>query len=634
MGRLLAAHTPSHKLAEVIFEIVNQLNRGSHLITSTEERERVAELNLIASRRARVSTAYASALKYLRAGRVLLSEESWEHSYELIFAIEYLMAECELLTANTVAAENRLSILAQRAKSGHDIAVVTRLRLTLYTTLDRSRTVEVFLEYLRHHGTNWSPHPSRDEVLREYHRIWSLVGSRPVEAILDLPLMTDPELLDVLDVFTEIVVPASVTDENLSSLIICRMVNLSLKHGNCDASCFAYVWFAIIAGPRFGIYKEGFRFGQLGYQLVETRNLTRYRARIYMSFGDIVMPWARHVRAGRDLVRRAFDVANEIGDLTYAAYSCNHLITNLLAAGDHLEEAQREAENGVEFTRRAPRFGVVTDRVTAQLVLTRTLRGLTPMFGCFNDDGFDEFQFERHFTSNLVEPECWYWIRKLQARFFAGDYATAIQASLRAQQLLWTSPSQFETAEFRFYSALSHAAAWDSALPDEKQQHFEALAVHHKQLEIWAENCPENFANRAALVGAEIARIEGRALDAMNLYEQAILSARANGFVHNEALANEIAGRFYAERGYEKIAATYLRAARACYQRWGADGKVRQLEELVSAPQSGQVDPGFHGDDRDTHRAARFGYRNQSFGSSGRRDRSRKTDRHAHAHSD
>jgi PAS domain S-box-containing protein len=299
-----------------------------------------------------------------------------------------------------------------------------------------------------------------------------------------------------------------------------------------------------------------------------------------MSFGDIVMPWARHVRAGRDLVRRAFDIANEIGDLTYAAYSCNHLITNLLAAGDHLEEAQREAENGVEFTRRAPRFGVVTDRVTAQLVLTRTLRGLTPKFGCFNDDGFDEFQFERHFTSNLVEPECWYWIRKLQARFFAGDYATAIQASLRAQQLLWTSPSQFETAEFRFYSALSHAAAWDSALPDEKQQHFEALAVHHKQLEIWAENCPENFANRAALVGAEIARIEGRALDAMNLYEQAILSARANGFVHNEALANEIAGRFYAERGYEKIAATYLRAARACYQRWGADGKVRQLEEL------------------------------------------------------
>ena len=82
------------------------------------------------------------------------------------------------------------------------------------------------------------------------------------------------------------------------------------------------------------------------------------------------------------------------------------------------------------------------------------------------------------------------------------------------------------------------------------------------------------------MVGAEIARIDGRAFDAMNLYEQAILSAQANGFVHNEALANELAARFYAARGFEKIAHLYLRNARDCYLRWGADGKVRQLERL------------------------------------------------------
>ena len=137
-------------MKEKIFEIVNQLNRGSHLITSAEERERVAELNFIAGRRAKISTAYASALKYLAAGRALLTEESWDHNYELIFAIEFHMAECELLTANMVAAESRLSMLARRARSGHDIAAVTRLRLTLYTTLDRSdRGVEVCLEYLQ-----------------------------------------------------------------------------------------------------------------------------------------------------------------------------------------------------------------------------------------------------------------------------------------------------------------------------------------------------------------------------------------------------------------------------------------------------------------------------------------------------
>src|SRR5260370_20810370 len=114
----------------------------------------VAELNLSAGKRAKASTGYASALNCVTAGWALLTEEAWDHNYDLIFAIEYLMAECELLTAEMVASENRLSMLAQRAKNRHDVAIVTRLRLTLYTRLDRSdRCCEVFLEYLRHAGT-------------------------------------------------------------------------------------------------------------------------------------------------------------------------------------------------------------------------------------------------------------------------------------------------------------------------------------------------------------------------------------------------------------------------------------------------------------------------------------------------
>ena len=170
--------------------------------------------------------------------------------------------------------------------------------------------------------------------------------------------------------------PALFTDENLLSLVICRMANLSLEHGNSDGSCFAYVWLGMILGPHFGDYRAGFRFGRLGYDLVEKRGLHRYQARAYMSFGNLVMPWTRHVQTGRDLVRRAFDAANKIGDLTFAAYSCNNLNTNLLAAGDPLGDAQREAENGLDFARKA-RFGLVIDIITAQLGLIRTLRGLT-----------------------------------------------------------------------------------------------------------------------------------------------------------------------------------------------------------------------------------------------------------------
>src|SRR5580693_7627442 len=582
IGRLLVEEIPSHEREERIFEIVNQFNRATHLITSPEECEWAAQLNLIAGRRAKISTAYASALSYLATGRALLTEESWDTSYELIFSLELLMAECELLTAGMESAEKRLSMLAQRAKSEHDVALVTRLRLTLFTTLDRSSdAVEACLEYLRRRGTHWSPRPSRDDVRREYDRIWWQLAGRQIEDLIDLPLIASAEALDILDVLTETVNTALHTDENLSSLVICHMVNLSLAHGNSDASCFAYVWFAIIAGPRFGNYRDGFRFGSLGYQLVQQRGLKRYEARTYMSFGNLVIPWAKHARSGRDLILRAFDMANRMGDLTFAAYCCDSLNSNSLTVGDPLEKTQSQAEKGLEFAKKW-RFGFVVDLISAQLALVRNLRGLTSSFGSFNNDEFDEAQFEDHLKTNPVFalPECWYFARKAQACFLAGDYESAVEASIKAQRVAWTSPSQFERVELHYYGALSHAACWESAQHNQKREHLDSLAAHYEMFEMWAKRCAENFENRAALIGAEIARIEDRVVDAEALYEKAIRSAHANGFIHNEAVAYEVAARFYAARGFDKIAGAYLREARYCYLRWGADGKVRQLDEL------------------------------------------------------
>ena len=297
---LLAAHTPEAKRDEAIFEIVNQLNRGSHLITSVEERERVVGLNLIAGRRAKSATAYDAALKYLRAGSALLTEDAWERHYELVFAIEHLMAECELLTSDMPAAELRLLRLAERARSRHDYSIVTRLQIMLYTNWDKSdRGLDVFLEWLRRGGTDWTKHPTREEAMREYERVWTLLGNRQIEDLVDLPLIADPEVLDTLEVFSDTVTP-SFFSMNTSHHSLSAAWSASLEYGNCDASCYGYVWLAVLAGPRFGNYKEGYRFGQLGYDLVEKRGLTRYQARAYVCVGSLVMPWTRHPSSGRE----------------------------------------------------------------------------------------------------------------------------------------------------------------------------------------------------------------------------------------------------------------------------------------------------------------------------------------------
>jgi PAS domain S-box-containing protein len=591
IGRLLVANTPPDALEGRIFDIVGQLNRGASRITLSEERERLAELNSIAGHRAKASAAYASTLMYLTTSAAQLPGDAWDRRYELAFAIELQRAECEFLTGALVDAEVRLVELENRAKNLVDLSSVTRLRVDLYMTLGRSdRAVAVGLDYLRRVGIAWPAHPMRHDVEQEYACLWRQLGDRPIEALLDLPRMTNPVAGATLDVLTSMVTPALFTDENLRGLVIGRMGNLNLEHGNSDTSCYTYTAVGNVLALYFGDYDRGFRFAQLGLDQVEQHGTDRLKARVYLAFGNLAKVPIRHASASRPLARHAFETAQRAGDLTYAAFSCNNILTQLLASGDPLSDVQGDAEAGLDFARQA-RFRVVIGLITAQLQLVRTLRGLTPAFGCFDDAEFNEARFEEQFQSvpSFGIVACLYWIRKLQALVLASEPASALAASAKAERLLWMSPAIFERADYHFYSALTLAVLWDSASDDDRPQHHQALISHHRRLEEWTDHSAENFASRSALIGAEIARLEGRAVDAEHLYETAIQLARTHGLIHNEAIAYERAAAFYKARAFDRFATLYLQSARRCYLRWGADGKVRQLDAL--SPHLTQDDP-------------------------------------------
>ena len=630
VGRLLLTHTPSNAVEENIFELVGQLNRGSILIVSDKERERLAELNLVAVRRARASAAYASALTYARTGAALLLDDAWERRYELAIALELQRAECEFLTGASAEAEARLATLARRATSLTDLARVTRLRVDLFMSIGRSdQAIVVGLDYLRRVGIGWSAHPTKNRVRREYARLSRALGDRPIEALLDLPPMADPVALATMDVLTSLVTPALFTDENLRCLVIGRLGNVSLKYGNSDISPYAYTAVGTVLGPYFGKYEAGFRFGLLGLDLVEQPGMDRLKARVYLAFGNLAKPSPRHVRTGRPLAQLVFETAQQVGDLTYAVLSRNNLLTYLLASGEPLSEVQRDAEAGLDFASQAG-FGVVVGFITGQLQFIRTLRGLTPVFGCFNDTGFDELQFERETDGR--PGSCLYWIRKLQARAFAGDYVAALAAASKAQGLLWMTPAIFERAEYHFHAGLSLAALCDEVSAAESSHYRKDLSGHRRQLEEWAEHCPEYFASRAALLRAETARVGNRALDAERLYEQAIQLACANAIPHDEAIAYERASAFYRKRGFGQIAALYLQNARRCYLQLGSrrqgSATGRALPTRAGRRNSTQCDK----DDRGAGRASRSGYRDQGVAGGLRRNRSREDDRRGVAH--
>ncbi len=580
IGRGLLAGSSQAQIEENIFEIVSQLNRGSSLITERQERARVAELNLIAGKRAKASVAHAAALTYFSAGLAMLSNDDWERRYRLMFDLQLNRAQCEFLTGEVTAAEEHLDTLSAHAADLTDLAAVILIQVNLQTLQGQAeRAVATCLGYLQRLGIVWSAHPSDAEIQEEYQHLRRLIGVEPVERFIDLPRMVDPQWLRVALILGALSVSANMLDTRLMDRVILRIAVTSLKHGICDESCVAFGHLGMILGPRFGDYRTGYRFGQLSIDLIDKLRLERFKARIYTSFATFVTPFVSHVREGYLLARRACDVGPHTHDITWSSFAWRSRVGFRLACGDPLEEVEAEAERSLAFARKA-KFQLAVDMIVVQLRMIRMLRGRLPTFGTFNDHDFDEASFESRLIADPMPRHdgTKYLIEKVQARFHADDPA----AGLEAAGWLATRPEgvmpSIEHAQLIFFAALSHAACFGAGSPEKSQQHLSAAKEHHDQLVLWAQDCPANFRNCASLVGAEVARIEGRVLDAESLYEDAICHAREQGFVQNEGVAQELAARFYSARGLETIANAYLLAARACYVRWGAEGKVRHFD--------------------------------------------------------
>ncbi|HVE11288.1 MAG TPA: AAA family ATPase [Paraburkholderia sp.] len=580
IGRRLAAllEATSEPSSELLFATVNQINRGSAGIVSQQERSAFGRLNLLAGQRAKAASAYASALSYLEAAAHLLGGPAGGGPAH---QVALYRAECEFLTGASSDAEARLAELARCAIDLPLRAALTRLRSALYTTLDRpDLAFEVSVDYLRAVGEVFPMRPSDAQVEAELQRLLRLIGTRPIEALGDLPLTTDPVLSGTLDVYGDLIPAVLFTDLNLHDLIRLRIANLSLEHGYSDASCYGIVGLIRVIGARDGNYALGFRFGELAMHLCSARGLTRYRARVEMVYGSIVMPWVKPVKAGETFMRRALQTAFESSDPTFHVYAHRNLVSNLIFAGRPLDELLREAEAGLAAAMER-QFSLVVDCHLAQIVMFRRLRGLPLDAGALCDAGYERGwveQFARGGSSPRPIAAFSAWTHALQANLMLGNLPAALAAEQRAAQLSWSSSAFIESAEFWFFGALAHAAAAGIASPHGAHAHRAALAAHTEQLRVVAASCPQNFASRLALVEAETARIDDRPLDAQRLFDSALRQAQLHGFPQIEALANELAARLYQQLGLETAARAHWRNARAAYLYWGALAKVEQLD--------------------------------------------------------
>ncbi|MET0285860.1 MAG: AAA family ATPase [Polyangiales bacterium] len=563
LARVMVALSPAAKLEDKIFEIVHHYERGAQAIVLAAERTQVAGLYLLAGRRAKASSAYTSAQAYFAAGEAWLGDDGWRESYALMLDLGRQRAECEIVRGELAEAEARLLDLARHAVSLTERASVICLTVLLYFTTGRSQqAVEVALAFLASVGIGWKLRPGEHEVRAEYEQMQRLLALHPEHGLASLPEMSDPASIAIMAVLTELFPAAYAVDRYLMELVLLRMTNLSLEQGHCESSSVAYSALNMALGTHFSDYKTAFRLGEVACELVERRGADRYKARVYSCFAAFTMPWIKHLPLCQPMMRHAFEVGSSMGDMAFAAYDERNLISHLLISGLPLAQVQREAEHATEFARKL-QLGLSPAQFVRQLALVRRLRG--EQVDAEDDDWARQSVEDQPQLAMMVG---YHWVFRLQECFFAGDLRGALDAASRVEPIRWAMRSTIEEAEYAFYAALSFAAQGDR----------EQVRRQLEQVALWAENCPENFAHREWLIGAELARLEGRILEAQELYEAAVSSAREYGFTQNEALAHELAGECLHARGLQTSASAHLRSARELYLRWGALARVKRLE--------------------------------------------------------
>jgi len=425
---------------------------------------------------------------------------------------------------------------------------------------------------------------SEDDIKKavdaEFREMWITLGPRAIRDLVDTPMAVAPKYRVIIDLLVDVGACVYIARPTLFPLVTLRAVSLSMRHGNTSQSSFAYGVFALTLISFFGDIESAFEFSEMSLMLNDKFNNAPLRGTLLHLHGDHVNFWRRHFSTCIPILERAFVACLEVGDLVYAGYLAFETIWQLIEKGDALTDVLAQSKKYETFTLQSHNDAVYhTIRLEQQFVAS--LQGKTRSHLELNDGTFDEAaSLSAVVSATFGTGVVFYYIMKQVLAFLYGRYEEALDYSVQAAPLIGAAMALPMEATYHFYYSLTLTALYPTASSAKQQEYRLTIDASLKKLKHWADNCPENFGNRHDLVCAEIARVEGRKHEAMHLYEDAIRAAREHGFIQNEGLAYELAARFYAGDGFDTFAETYLQNARSCFVRWGADGKVRQLDQI------------------------------------------------------
>ncbi|MEG4068639.1 AAA family ATPase [Microcoleus sp. Pol11C2] len=570
IGQLLLNNTTEQERKDNIFAFVNQLNFGTDLLTNQSEKDELAQLNLIAGQKAKAATAYEAAVNYLNVGLELLSQDSWESQYDLTFTFYLEAAEAEYLNANLERAEILCDRTLQQAKTILEQVnlYVLKIRLNLAKNQIQS-ALDNGLQVLEMLGVTLSQSPP--QVLN-------------IEELANLPEMSDRYKLAAMQILLLIFSPACFGDAKLSLPILYTMIELSSQYGNSSPSIYAYCNYGGIVTWQIPDIDFAYQLGQLALNVLDKLNAKEYRCKAVLTFCITIQHWKQHTRNTIEPLRQAIQDGLEVGDIEFACHTADFYCAHLFFVGEHLEFVAERLEQYIDFVNKFKHvYQLNLLKIFGQAV--SNIRGDSENKCKLIGKNFNEVEQIPQFIEeqNVI---CLFYLYFFKSRLFYlfKDYYGCLENAELAAQYSHFVRNIVLFVEYIFYYSLALIAQYaNSSFSGEnenrKQQYLTQVEENQQKMKYWAQHCPMNYQHKYDLVEAEKARVLGESFSAMEYYDRAIDGAKENGYVQDEALANELTAEFYLTLGRQKVARTYMIDAYYAYIRWGAQAKVKDLEE-------------------------------------------------------
>lgn len=579
IGQLLLEAIPHTEIEDNIFEIVNQLNIGIELITVLTEKVKLAQLNLIAGRKAKAATAYETALRYLKVGLGLLPEDSWHSHYDLTLALYVESVEVEYLNTNYQQAKRLIDIAIERAKTILDKVKIYEKKIQFYTSQgDFIAAIDTGLEILTLLGTSLPKDSVGISQASEQLRSQLMFETNKISELADLPLMNDAIKLAATNILVTLIPPVYFAKPELLFPVILSLVRLSVDYGNAAFSTYGYCLYGLLLCGAFADIEAGYEFGRLSFKVLEQFGAAPIKCQVFKVFASHIQPWKEPLQATLRNFLMAIQIGVETGNAEYTGYGSAEYCMYLFFSGENLNVVTQKSQPYEELLEKLKQeFGILYLKIGRQVALNLSGKAESP--DILTGESFsEETMFPRMIEANYSMILFCFHLFKLILFYLFKDYAKAlIHANLATRQLNAVIGTIY-VAEHNFYYSLALLQQCPALSARKRKASLKQVQLNQGTMKSWAFHAPMNFQHKYDLIEAEKARVLKRNWDAMEYYDRAIQGARDAGYIQEEALANELAAEFYLACGREKVARAYLTDAYYGYMRWGAIAKVKALE--------------------------------------------------------